>query len=172
MVCGSGMKSIANAYANIKLGLHNLVVAGGVESMSNAPYLIPAQSRGGFKMGDRTITDHMIGDALTDVFNNYHMGVTAENIAAKYQLSREEQDEFAWTSQQRAINAIDSGLFKKEIVPFVIKTRRGETVFDTDEFPNRTTSLEKLGGLRPAFIKDGTVTAGNASRLTMVQVLF
>ncbi|MGI6771094.1 MAG: acetyl-CoA C-acetyltransferase [Acholeplasmataceae bacterium] len=163
MVCGSGMKSIANAFANIKLGLHNLVVAGGVESMSNAPYLIPAQSRGGFKMGDRTITDHMIGDALTDVFNNYHMGVTAENIAAKYELSREEQDEFAWTSQQRAIKAVDSGVFKKEIVPYVIKTRRGETVFDTDEFPNRTTSLEKLGGLRPAFIKDGTVTAGNSS---------
>jgi len=163
MVCGSGMKSIANAFANIKLGLHNLVVAGGVESMSNAPYLIPAQSRGGFKMGDRTITDHMIGDALTDVFNNYHMGVTAENIAAKYQLSREEQDEFAWTSQQRAIKAVDSGVFKKEIVPYVIKTRRGETVFDTDEFPNRTTSLEKLDGLRPAFIKDGTVTAGNSS---------
>ena len=163
MVCGSGMKSIANAYANIKSGLHNLVVAGGVESMSNAPYLIPGQSRTGFKMGDKSITDHMINDALWDVYNNYHMGVTAENIAAKYELSREEQDQFAWTSQQRAIKAIDSGLFKKEIVPYVIKTRRGETVFDTDEFPNRTTSLEKLGGLRPAFIKDGTVTAGNAS---------
>ena len=163
MVCGSGMKSIANAYANIKSGLHNLVVAGGVESMSNAPYLIPGQSRTGFKMGDKSITDHMINDALWDVYNNYHMGVTAENIAAKYELSREEQDQFAWTSQQRAIKAIDSGLFKEEIVPYVIKTRKGDIVFDTDEFPNRTTSLEKLAKLRPAFTKDGTVTAGNAS---------
>ena len=163
MVCGSGMKTIFNAFANIKLGLHDLVVAGGVESMSNAPYLLPAQARSGFRMGDKSVVDHMIGDALTDVFNNYHMGVTAENIATKYELSREEQDEFAITSQLRAIKAVDSGVFKDEIVPYTIKTRRGETVFDTDEYPNRTTSLEKLGGLRPAFVKDGTVTAGNSS---------
>jgi acetyl-CoA C-acetyltransferase len=163
MVCGSGMKSIFNAYSNIKLGLHDLVVAGGVESMSNAPYLIPAQSRGGLKMGDKSLVDHMITDALWDSFNNYHMGVTAENIANKYEISREEQDEFAITSQHRAIHAVDSGVFKEEIVPYVIKTRKGDIVFDTDEFPNRTTSLEKLAKLRPAFTKDGTVTAGNAS---------
>ncbi|MGI6360051.1 MAG: acetyl-CoA C-acetyltransferase [Acholeplasmatales bacterium] len=163
MVCGSGMKAIFNGYSNIKLGLHDLVVAGGVESMSNAPYLLSAQSRSGFKMGDKQLVDHMITDALTDVFNNYHMGVTAENIVSKYGLSREEQDEFAITSQLRAIKAVDSGVFKEEIVPYVIKSRRGDTVFENDEYPNRTTSLEKLAALRPAFTKDGSVTAGNAS---------
>lgn len=163
MVCGSGMKTVMNAYTNIKLGLHHLVVAGGVENMSMAPYIVPAQSRSGFKMGDRTLTDHMIGDALTDSFNNYHMGVTAENIATKYNITREEQDKFAIESQLRAIAAQDRGDFKEEIVPYVIKHRRGDITFDADEYINRTTSLEKLGNLRPAFVKDGTVTAGNSS---------
>ena len=163
MVCGSGMKTIFNAYANIKLGMHHLVVAGGTESMSNAPFLVPAQARTGLRMGDKTLTDHMIFDALTDVFNNYHMGVTAENIVSKHNITRQEQDEFAFESQTRAIKAVDSGIFKEEIVPYTIKTRRGETVFDTDEYPNRTTNLEKLGNLRSAFIRDGSVTAGNSS---------
>lgn len=163
MVCGSGMKTIFNAYANIKVGIHNLVVAGGAESMSLAPYLVPAQARTGFRMGDKTLIDHMIGDALTDVFNNYHMGVTAENVATKYNLTREEQDQLAISSQERAIKAIDAGVFKEEIVPFTVKSRRSEVVFDTDEYPNRSTSLEKLGNLRPAFVKDGSVTAGNSS---------
>ena len=163
MVCGSGMKTIMTGYANIKLGLHNLVVAGGVEAMSLAPYIVPAQVRAGVKMGDRALVDHMINDALTDVFNNYHMGVTAENIATKYEISREEQDNLAIESQNRAIAAQDRGEFVKEIVPYTIKNRRGDITFDQDEYINRTTNSEKLGKLRPAFVKDGTVTAGNSS---------
>ena len=163
MACGSGMKAVMNGYSNIVLGLHNLVVAGGAESMSAAPSLVSAQNRSGVKMGDQTMKDHMIYDALTDAFNDYHMGITAENIAAKYDIKREEQDQFAITSQQRAITAQDLGKFKDEIVPIVIKTRKGETVFDQDEYINRATSLEKLSTLRPAFKKDGSVTAGNAS---------
>lgn len=163
MVCGSGMKTIFNAFSNIKSGFHNLVVAGGTESMSNTPYIVPSQARSGFKMGDKQLLDHMINDALTDVFNNYHMGVTAENIASKYQISREEQDEFAIESQKRAIKAVDNGVFSDEIVPFTIKSRRGDVVFAVDEYPNRQTTFEKLGTLRPAFTKDGTVTAGNSS---------
>lgn len=163
MLCGSGMKAVMNAYANIHLGLNHLVLAGGVESMSKAPFLIPEKTRSGFKMGEMRINDHMVYDALTDVFNGYHMGVTAENIAEKYQISREAQDEFAYNSQQKAINAIDCGRFKDEIVPFEVKTRKETIVFDQDEYPNRKTNLEKLAKLRTVFKKEGTVTAGNAS---------
>lgn len=163
MVCGSGMKSVMNAYSNISLGLHNLVIAGGVESMSNTPYLVDSKVRDGAKFGDFKLVDHMTYDALTDVFNNYHMGITAENIVEKYNISREEQDKLAINSQEKAIIAVDSGRFKDEIIPITIKTRKGEVVVENDEYPNRTTTLEKLGNLRAAFKKDGTVTAGNAS---------
>lgn len=163
MVCGSGMKTVMNAYTSIAAGMHNLVVAGGVEAMSTTPYLIPSAIRNGIKMGDQTIRDHMIFDALTDAFNNYHMGITAENIVEKYNFTREQQDELAMQSQAKAIAAQDAGKFKDEIVPITIKTRKEEIIFDQDEYINRKTSLEKLAALRPAFKKDGTVTAGNAS---------
>jgi acetyl-CoA C-acetyltransferase len=163
MACGSGMKTIMTAYANIQLGLHNLVVVGGTESMSKAPYMIPERSRTGLKMGDFKVKDHMIADALWDVFNDIHMGVTAENIAEKYGISREAQDKFAIHSQEKAIKAVDSGRFADEIVPVEVKKRKETVVVDTDEYPNRRTNLEKLGTLRTVFKKDGTVTAGNAS---------
>lgn len=163
MVCGSGMKSVMQAYSNIVSGFSEVIIAGGTESMSQAPFLLPRQTRSGIKMGNITVGDHMINDALTDVFNQYHMGVTAENIADKYNITREQQDAFAIKSQEKAIKAIDAGLFNDEIVPVVVKTRKGEVVVDTDEYPNRSTSLEKLGTLRPAFKKDGTVTAGSSS---------
>ena len=131
--------------------------------MSNAGYIAPAQVRNGYKMGSITMLDHMVHDGLTDGFSNLHMGITAENVAEKYGISREEQDKFAYTSQQKAISAIDGGKFKDEIVPVEIVTKKGTIVFDTDEFPNRSTNPEKLAALKPAFKKDGTVTAGNAS---------
>jgi acetyl-CoA C-acetyltransferase len=163
MVCGSGMKAIMNAYVGIQAGFSNLVVAGGVESMSGAPFMLSGKTRSGNKMGNLEMVDHMLNDALTDAFGNMHMGITAENIVAKHSLTREEQDKFAYESQQKAINAVDSGRFKDEIVPIVIKTRKGEIVFENDEYPNRTTTPEILAKLRPAFIKDGSVTAGNSS---------
>lgn len=163
MICGSGMKAVINAYNDIKADFSNTVLAGGTEVMSNTPYLVSSNTRSGVKMGHFQMLDHMIHDSLTDAFSSVHMGVTAENIAKKYNISREEQDEFALTSQQKAIKAIDEGLFKDEIVPITIKTKKEEFVFDTDEFPNRKTNLEKLAKLRPAFVKDGSVTAGNAS---------
>ncbi len=163
MVCGSGMKAIMNAYANIKSGIHEVVIAGGVESMSMAPYLIPGKTRDGIKFGSFNVKDHMVDDALTDAFENYHMGVTAENIVKELNLTREEQDKFAYESQQKAINAVDSGRFNEEIVPVLVKQRREVIVFDKDEYPNRKSTLEKLAKLRPAFVKDGTVTAGNSS---------
>ncbi len=163
MVCGSGMKAIMNAYMGIQANFSDLVVAGGVESMSGAPFMVSGKIRSGNKMGNLDLVDHMLGDALTDAFGNMHMGITAENIVEKHQISRQEQDEFAYNSQVKAIQAIDAGKFKDEIVPIVIKTRKGDIVFDTDEYPNRTTTLEILGKLRPAFIKDGSVTAGNSS---------
>jgi len=163
IICGSGMKSVMLAYNAIKSGDANLIMAGGVESMSSAPYLIPGSIRSGNKMGDFKTVDHMVLDALTDAFNGYHMGVTAENIAEKYNLSKESQDAFALESQRRAISAVDSGRFKDEIVPVEVKTRKETIIFDTDEYPNRKTSLEKLKKLRTVFKKDGTVTAGNAS---------
>lgn len=163
MVCGSGMKSVINAYASIKAGMANVVVAGGVESMSRAPMLIPATARSGHKMGNMTVIDHMIYDSLTDAYSGVHMGITAENVSEKYGITRAMQDEFAIASQQKAIKAVDAGVFDEEIVPITIKGKKGDVVFARDEYPNRTTSLEKLGALRPAFKKDGTVTAGNAS---------
>ena len=163
MVCGSGMKTVMTGFESIALGMKNLVVAGGVESMSNTPFLIPAQARQGIKMGDQTMRDHMIYDALTDAFEGYHMGITAEHIVEKYSLSRQEQDEFAIHSQSKAIAAQDAGKFKDEIVPITIQTRKGDILFDQDEYINRATSLEKLSQLRPAFKKDGSVTAGSSS---------
>ena len=163
MVCGSGMKAVMNAYAEINSGVADIIIAGGTESMSNAGFVMNGTLRTGNKMGNIQAVDHMVADGLTDAFNNYHMGITAENIAEKYSISREEQDSFAFSSQQKAIKAVDSGKFSKEIVPVEIVTKKETTVFATDEFPNRTTSVEKLATLKPAFKKDGTVTAGNAS---------
>lgn len=163
MLCGSGMKAVITAYTNIKVGLHHLVLAGGVESMSRAPFLLNNEVRGGIKMGDVVAKDHMLVDALTDAFNNVHMGITAENIAEKHHLTREEQDKFALDSQHKAIAAVDADRFKDEIVPLTVKVGRDDVVFDKDEYPNRTTNLEKLAKLRPAFKKDGSVTAGNSS---------
>ncbi|MBO7163232.1 MAG: acetyl-CoA C-acetyltransferase [Spirochaetaceae bacterium] len=163
MVCGSGMRTVMEAVMTIQAGENDIVVAGGVESMSQAPYLVPANTRSGNKMGAWKAIDHMIYDALTDARLDIHMGVTAENIAKKYNITRQMQDEFAMASQEKAIKAVDSGRFKDEIVPITIPSKKGDIVFDTDEHPNRKTSLEKLGTLKPAFIKDGTVTAGNAS---------
>ena len=163
MVCGSGMKSIMNAYMGIQSGFSKLVVAGGVESMSGAPFMLPGRVRSGQKMGAMQIEDHMIKDALTDAFGEMHMGITAENIVAKYSLTREEQDAFAYASQVKAINSVDSGRFDDEIIPIEIKTRKGVILFDKDEYPNRSTTPEILAKLRPAFIKDGSVTAGNSS---------
>lgn len=163
MVCGSGMKTLMTAYANIKAGLHNMVIVGGVEAMSKAPYIVPQKVRNGIKMGGYQVTDHMIADALTDAFNNVHMGITAENIVERFGFTREQQDEFAFDSQQKAIKAVDAGKFKDEIVPIHVKLRREEFDFDTDEYPNRRTNVEKLAKLRPAFKKDGSVTAGNSS---------
>ena len=163
MVCGSGMRTVMEAVMTIQAGENDIVVAGGVESMSQAPYLVPANTRSGHKMGAWKVVDHMIYDALTDARLDIHMGVTAENIAKKYNITRQMQDEFAIASQEKAIKAVDSGRFKDEIVPITIPSKKGDIVFDTDEHPNRSTSLEKLGTLKPAFIKDGTVTAGNAS---------
>ncbi len=163
MVCGSGMKAVMNAYAEINSGFADIIIAGGTESMSNAGFVMNGSLRTGNKMGNIQAVDHMVADGLTDAFNNYHMGITAENIAEKYSITREEQDLFAFSSQQKAIKAVDSGKFAKEIVPVEIVTKKDTTVFANDEFPNRTTSVEKLATLRPAFKKDGTVTAGNAS---------
>ncbi|MDX9781682.1 MAG: acetyl-CoA C-acetyltransferase [Bacteroidales bacterium] len=163
MVCGSGMKAVMNAYAEINSGFADIIIAGGTESMSNAGFVMNGSLRNGNKMGNIQALDHMVADGLTDAFNNYHMGITAENIAEKYSITREEQDLFAFSSQQKAIKAVDSGKFSKEIVPVEIVTKKDTTVFANDEFPNRTTSVEKLATLRPAFKKDGTVTAGNAS---------
>lgn len=163
IICGSGMKAVMSAYQIIKSGEASLILAGGTESMSQAPLLINHNVRTGTKMGDSLVKDHMILDALTDAFHGVHMGITAENIADKYNISREEQDRFSIESQEKAIAAIDSGRFKNEIVPIEVKDRKQTIIVDTDEYPNRKTSFEKLSQLRPAFKKDGSVTAGNAS---------
>ncbi|MDE5757515.1 MAG: acetyl-CoA C-acetyltransferase [Allobaculum sp.] len=162
MVCGSGLEAVIEAAIRIRAGWGKVFVAGGVENMSAAPYLISGKNRQGVKMGNQTVVDSMVYDALTDAMNNVHMGVTAENIAKKYDITREMQDEFALASQEKALAAIAAGKFKDEIVPIEIKERKKTIVFDTDEHP-RETSMELLAKLRPAFIKDGTVTAGNAS---------
>ncbi len=162
MVCGSGLEAVIEATLRIQAGWGDIFVAGGVENMSAAPYLISGKNRQGVKMGDQKVVDSMINDALTDAMNNVHMGVTAENIAAKYGITREMQDEFALASQEKALKAIADGKFKDEIVPIEVKERKKTVIFDTDEHP-RQTSMELLAKLRPSFIKDGTVTAGNAS---------
>jgi acetyl-CoA C-acetyltransferase len=162
-VCGSGLRSISLAAQIIKAGDADVVLAGGTESMSNAPYLLP-KARYGYKMGNGELVDSMIVDGIWDIFNDYHMGITAENIAEKFGISREEQDKFAAKSQIRAEKAIKSGKFRDEIVPVIIPQRKGDPiVFDTDEFPRFGTTPDILAKLKPAFKKDGTVTAGNAS---------
>ncbi|MGB8216939.1 MAG: acetyl-CoA C-acetyltransferase [Candidatus Methanoperedens sp.] len=162
-VCGSGLKSVVLGAQSIMLGDADVVLAGGMESMSTAPYALK-KNRWGAKMGNDEVVDLMIHDGLWDIFNNYHMGVTAENVAEKYKVTREEQDEFSAISQNKAEAAIKAGKFKDEIVPVGIPQPKGEPVlFDTDEFPRFGTTKEILAKLKPAFKKDGTVTAGNAS---------
>ncbi len=163
ILCGSGMKSVMTAYSQIKSGMANLVIAGGVEVMSQAAFTVDGKTRQGNKMGSIQLKDTLLSDGLTDVFNNYHMGMTAENIVEKYSLSRKAQDKLAIRSQEKAITAVDSDRFKDEIVPIKVKTRKETIEFSKDEYPNRHTSLEKLSTLRPAFKADGSVTAGNAS---------
>ena len=161
-VCGSGLKSVVLGAQSILLGDNDIVVCGGVENMSAAPYYTK-DARFGAKLGNFELEDSIIHDGLTDTFENYHMGITAENIAEQFFISRKQQDEFATLSQQKASTAIEKGKFSNEIVPITIKTRKEEKVFDTDEFVRSSTNLESLAKLRPAFKKDGTVTAGNAS---------
>lgn len=162
-LCGSGLRAVSMAAQFIMLGDADVILAGGTESMSNAPYLLP-KARFGYRMGDGKVIDSMIHDGLTETFNNYHMGVTAENIAKRWNISREEQDAFAALSQQKTEAAQKSGVFKDEIAPVVIPQRKGDpVVVDTDEYPRHGTTIEKLAKLPPAFDKAGTVTAGNAS---------
>jgi acetyl-CoA C-acetyltransferase len=163
-VCGSGLKATHLAAQAIKCGDAEIVIAGGQENMSASPHVLQG-SRDGFRMGDAKLLDSMINDGLWDAFNNYHMGTTAENVAKKYDISRREQDEFAAASQQKAEAAQKAGRFKSEIAPIEIVSRKGTTVFDTDEYIRAGTTVEALSALKPAFAKDGTVTAGNASGL-------
>lgn len=163
VVCGSGLKSIVSAAQAIMAGDADIVVAGGMEIMSDAPFVLD-QARWGQRMGNGTLVDSMIKDGLWCAFNDYHMGITAENVAEKFGIGRKEQDEFAAGSQEKAVAAIEKGRFADEIVPVVIPQRKGELViFDTDEYPRAGTTVETLAKLRPAFKTDGTVTAGNAS---------
>lgn len=160
-LCGSGLRAVALGFQAIKNGDASIVIAGGQESMSQAPHAVPL--RNGVKMGSATMVDTMLYDALVDPFHNVHMGVTAENIAKKFGITRAEQDEFALGSQQKTAAAMQAGKFKDEIVPVVIKGRKGDMVVDSDEHPKADTTAETLAKLKPAFDKDGTVTAGNAS---------
>lgn len=162
-VCGSGLKAVHLAAQSIALGEADVVVAGGMENMSQAPYLLE-KARLGYRMGDGKLVDSLIKDGLWCAVNDYHMGVTAENLCEKYNITREEQDDFSLDSNQKAIRAIEKGVFQEEIVPVEIPQRKGESVvFNVDEHPRKDTTIEKLGKLRPAFKKDGTVTAGNSS---------
>ncbi len=162
-VCASGLTSANLGAQSIICGNANVVVAGGTENMSAAPYLLP-NARWGHRMNDGVIVDSMIKDGLWEIFNNYHMGITAENVAAKYSITREAQDKFAYESQMKCAAAMKAGKFRNEIIPVEIPQRKGPTViFDTDEFPRPDTTLGALAKLSPAFKKDGTVTAGNAS---------
>ena len=162
-VCGSGLKTVNLAAQALMLDDAEIVVAGGTESMTQAPYLLENKARWGYRMGNAKVVDVMIQDGLWCAFNDYHMGITAENVAAQFGITREAQDQLAFESQTKAVAAIDKGSFKKEILPVVVKGKKGDIIFDTDEFPKRDAALEKLAGLKPAFKKDGTVTAGNAS---------
>ena len=161
-VCGSGLKAVMLGAQSIQCGDAEIVIAGGQENMSMSPHVLSG-SRDGFRMGDAKLKDTMITDGLWDAYNNFHMGTTAENLAKKYDISREEQDEFACASQNKAEEAQKNGKFKDEIVPFTIKTRKGDITVDTDEYPRHGATVESLEGLRPAFDKEGSVTAGNAS---------
>ncbi|GAB3439494.1 acetyl-CoA C-acetyltransferase [Insolitispirillum peregrinum] len=161
MVCGSGLRTVAQGAMAIASGMADIVIAGGQESMTNAPHC--SYLRSGVKMGSTELVDTMIKDGLWCAFNGYHMGTTAENIARKWEFTREAQDEFAALSQQKAEAAIAAGKFKDEIIPVTIKVKKEDKLFDTDEFPRAGVTAEALGKLRPAFAKDGTVTAGNAS---------
>ena len=164
-VCGSGLKAVMLAAQAIRDGDSEIVIAGGQENMSLAPHVLPG-SRNGQRMGDWKLVDTMITDGLWDVYNQYHMGITAENVAKQYGITREQQDALALASQQKAVAAQEAGRFKDEIVPFSIAQKKGDPlVFDADEFLNRKTNADALGGLRPAFDKAGSVTAGNASGL-------
>ncbi len=160
-VCGSGLKAISMAAMSIITGNSSIVIAGGQENMSQAPHVI--NIRKGVKMGDSPMIDSMIKDGLWDCFNNYHMGITAENLANKYSISRFEQDNYSYNSQQKALKAKKLGLFDKEITPVLIKDRKGDMIFKDDEFIRQETTIDGLSLLRPAFTKDGTVTAGNSS---------
>ena len=160
-LCGSGLRTVALGYQAVRLGDSDVVVAGGHESMSQAPHCV--HLRNGTKMGATDLVDTMLRDGLFDAFNGYHMGSTAENVAERWQITRDQQDAFAAASQEKTERAQKAGTFAEEIVPVTIRTRRGETVVDTDEHPKHGTTAEKLAKLRPAFAKDGTVTAGNAS---------
>src|SRR6202022_2936746 len=160
-LCGSGLRAVALGMQQIANGDADIIVAGGQESMSMAPHA--AHLRGGVKMGDTKFIDTMLMDGLIDAFHGYHMGTTAENVAARGQITREDQDRFATASQNKAEAAQKAGRFKDEIVPVTVKGRKGDTVVDTDEYPKHGTTVEIIAKLRPAFAKDGTVTAGNAS---------
>jgi acetyl-CoA C-acetyltransferase len=162
-LCGSGLQAVCTAASYIELGHADCVVGGGAENMSRVPYWAPIARWGG-RMGDAALVDAMVG-ALSDPFDSCHMGVTAENVAAKWGISREDQDAFAAESQARALKAIESGVFKDQIVPVEIKGRKGSTFFEVDENPRAGTTVEKLAGLKPVFKKDGSVTAGNASSI-------
>jgi len=163
ILCGSGLRAVSLAAQMIMVGNSEIVLCGGTESMTNAPYLLP-QARSGYRMGDGKLIDSMIKDGLTDAFNDYHMGVTAENIAEKWNISKEEQDEFAVRSQNKCEAAQKAGKFADEIVPISIPQRKGDPIiFDTDEFPRHGATIEQMAKLKPAFKKDGTVTAANAS---------
>jgi len=163
-VCGSGLKAVALAAQAIQTGNSSLVVAGGMESMTNAPYLLP-QARKGYRIGDAQIVDSMVHDGLWDIYNDYHMGMTGENVAEKYGITRDEQDEFALNSHRKAVAAIKECRFKSQIVPVELPAKKkgaAPVIFDKDESPREDTSIEILRSLKPAFKKDGTVTAGNA----------
>ena len=165
MICGSGMKVVMDGAAHIKAGDAELVVACGGENMSRYPYVVTSDIRFGSKMGNLELSDSLITDGLTDVFNDYHMGITAENVAEKIGVSREEQDNFALQSQLRAVSAVESGRFSDEIVPVEVTVRRKTNTFETDEYPKADATSEGLAKMRAAFKKDGTVTAANASGL-------
>src|SRR5207237_10308935 len=163
-VCGSGLKAVGLAAQALKTGDSLIVVAGGMESMTNAPYLLP-QARKGDRLGNAQIIDSMVHDGLSDVYNDYHMGITGENVAEKYGITREEQDEFALNSHRKAVSAIKECRFKSQIVPVELPAKRKgapPVIFDKDESPREDTTIEILRSLKPAFKKDGTVTAGNA----------
>src|SRR5262245_9752369 len=163
-VCGSGLKAVALAAQAVQTGNSSIVVAGGMESMTNAPYLLP-QARKGYRLGNAQVIDSMVHDGLWDIYHDYHMGITGENVAEKYGITREEQDEFAVNSHRKAVAAIKECRFKSQIVPVEIPAKKkgaAPTVFDKDESPREDTTIEVLRALKPAFKKDGTVTAGNA----------